>query len=160
MRRQSAADPNGAIVRPDAPGMYSVREDAAMAMVSARLADWLERELRAFWRAHGQDPSGGLGRVAEEWWALQRFPAIEFRDGPSGRRAALREGPDVWEVVMVARDHADDLEGLAAHFGDLVPRDALAQALAYAERFRPEIDGWIAENERVGRSLAGRPGQR
>jgi hypothetical protein len=140
--------------------MYSLGEDPAMATVSARLADWLERELRAFWRERGQDPSAGLRRVAEEWWALQRFPAIEFRDGPSGRRAALREGPDVWEVALVARDYGGDPEGLAAHFGDRVPPDALAQALAYAERFRPEVDGWIAENERVGRSLAGQPGQR
>ena len=126
-----------------------------MATVSARLADWLERELRAFWQEHGDDPSTGLRRVAEEWWAMQRFPAIEFRDGVTGRRAALRDGPDVWEVAMVARDYRDDVDGLVAHFGGLVPREALAQALAYAERFAEEVAGRVAENERVGRSLAG-----
>lgn len=127
-----------------------------MATVTAttRLPDWLERELRAFWETHGEGPSIGLRRVVEEWWAMQHFPAIEFRDGVSGRRAALREGPDVWEVVMVARDYPDDLDALAAHFGGHVAREALAQALAYAQRFPDEIQEWIAENKRVGRFLA------
>lgn len=131
-----------------------------MATVTARLADWLERELRAFWAEHGEDPSAGLSRVAREWWAMQRFPRIEFRNGPSGRRAALREGPDVWEVAMLARDYADDVDGLVAHFGGCISHEALAEALAYAAHFRDEIDGWIAENERVGHSLAGLTRQR
>lgn len=63
----------------------------------------------------GEGPSIGLRRVVEEWWALQHFPGIEFRDGVSGRRAALREGPDVWDVVMVARDLDNDLERLFTH---------------------------------------------
>ncbi len=130
-----------------------------MATVTAttRLADWLERELRTFWQAHGEGPSVGLRRVVEEWWTSQRFPAIEFRDGVSGRRAALREGPDVWEVMMVARDYGNDVERLTAHFGGHVSLEALKQALAYAERFPEEISGWIAENERVAQFLASRP---
>ncbi|HEV8633819.1 MAG TPA: hypothetical protein VG370_06215 [Chloroflexota bacterium] len=131
-----------------------------MATVTARLADWLDRELRAFWAAHGEDPSAGLRRVVEEWWAMQRFPGIEFRDGPSGRRAALREGPDVWEVAMVARDYGGDLDGLVAHFGGFIPRTALAEALAYAERFPEEIGRRVDENERIGRSLGGQPAPR
>lgn len=91
---------------------------------------------------------------------MQHFPAIEFRDGVSGRRAALREGPDVWEVAMVARDYGDDLDALAAHFGGQISPDALKQALAYAERFPQEIQDWIAENERIGRFLASRSGAR
>lgn len=27
------------------------------------------------------------------------YPNIEFRDGPSGRRAALIGGPDLWELI-------------------------------------------------------------
>jgi len=131
-----------------------------MATVPAttRLPDWLERAFRTFWREHGEGPSVGLRRTVEEWWATQQFPAIEFRDGVSGRRAGLREGPDVWEVAMVARDYGNDLGRLATHFGGRVSRDALTQALAYAARFPEEIDQWIAENERVGRFLAGPAG--
>ena len=129
-----------------------------MATVPAttRLPDWLVRALHTFWREHGEGPSVGLRRTVEEWWALQEFPAIEFRDGVSGRRAALREGPDVWEVAMVARDYRGDMGRLETHFGSHVSRDALTQALAYAARFPEEIDQWITENERVGRFLAGR----
>ncbi len=89
---------------------------------------------------------------------MQHFPAIEFREGVTGRRAALREGPDVWEVVMVARDYQNDLDALAGHLGGHVAREALAQALAYAQRFPKEIQDWIAENERIGRFLASHPG--
>lgn len=130
-----------------------------MATVTAttRLADWLERDLRAFWQEHGEGPAVGLRHVVEEWWAMQHFPAIVFRDGISGRRAALRDGPDVWEVMMVARDYGDDMGGLAGHFGGAILPDALTQAVAYAERFPEEIDGWIAENERIGRFLASHP---
>ncbi len=42
---------------------------------------------------------------------MQEFPAIEFRDGVSGHRAGIRGGPDVWEVVRVARDYGSDREG-------------------------------------------------
>lgn len=125
---------------------------------TTRLPDWLERALRAFWEEHGEGPSIGLRRTIEEWWTLQHFPAIEFRDGVSGRRAALREGPDVWEVAMVARDYGSDVEQLVRHFGGRISRDALTQALAYGARFPDEISSWISENERVARFLAGRSG--
>ena len=126
-----------------------------MATVAAttRLPEWLDHALRTFWDEHGEGPSVGLRRVVEEWWALQHFPAIEFRDGVSGRRPALREGPDAWEVVMVARDLGNDVEPIFTHFGGHVSREALAQALAYAERFSEEINAWIDENERVARYL-------
>ncbi|HEY4025161.1 MAG TPA: hypothetical protein VGO86_01925 [Candidatus Dormibacteraeota bacterium] len=31
-------------------------------------------------------------------------PGIVFKDGPSGRRAALAFGPDVWEVIKFLRE--------------------------------------------------------
>lgn len=30
-------------------------------------------------------------------------PGIVYRDGPTGRRAALAMGPDVWEIVSALR---------------------------------------------------------
>ncbi len=131
----------------------------ATVAASTRLAEWLEREVRTFWDEHGEGPSVGLRRVVEEWWAMQHFPAIEFRDGVSGRRAGLRRGPDVWEVVRVARDYGNDSSGLTAHFGGRISPDALQQAIAYAERFPEEIDGQIKENERIGRFLARHSGE-
>ena len=76
----------------------------------------------------------------------QKFTALEFRDGVSGGRMGLRGGPDVWEVVMVARDYGGDVEALAAHFGGLIATDALAQALKYAEHFPDEVESRIEQN--------------
>ena len=123
---------------------------------NTRLPDWLDRALRVFWKAHGEGPSVGLRRAIEEWWTAQELPSIEFRDGVSGRRAGLKGGPDVWEVIVVARDVGHDLVRLDAHFGGHLSQNALRQALAYAERFPDEIDRWITENERVARLLADR----
>jgi len=117
---------------------------------TTRLAGWLRDDLDLLWKNRGEDPSTG------EWWAMENYPAIAFRDGVSGRRAMLRSGPDVWEVVMVARDYWDDRESLRLHFGESVSQGALDQALAYAERFPEAVEAMIAGNERAERLFAAR----
>jgi hypothetical protein len=55
-------------------------------------------------------------------------PLITFREGPSGRRAGLIGGPDVWEVVMW-------LDGLSAEVNPaavLAEDSALTVAQIYA----------------------------
>ncbi|HEV2148345.1 MAG TPA: hypothetical protein VGR37_13150 [Longimicrobiaceae bacterium] len=126
-----------------------------MATLTARIDDWLDEEVREFWKALGEGPSSGFRHVVEEWWTLQNLPGLEFRDGVSGRRAGIRNGPDVWEVVMVARDYDGDLDALDGHFGGLLPREALGQALEYAGRFPAEVDRRIEENLRIERLLGG-----
>lgn len=128
-----------------------------MATLTARVEDWLDEEVREFWEAHGKGPSSGFRHVVEEWWTVQNLPALEFRDGVAGRRAAVRNGPDVWEVAMVAADYDGDLDALTDHFGGRLDRDALRQALDYAERFPAEVQLRIADNLRIERLLqAGR----
>lgn len=34
---------------------------------------------------------------------MEQHPGIVFRDGPTGRRAALAARPDVWELVRFAK---------------------------------------------------------
>ncbi len=128
-----------------------------MPTLTTRLDDWLRDKIVRYWAEHGEGPSAGMRRVAQEWWAMQEFPSIAFRDGVSGRRAVLRAGPDVWEVVLVAREYAGDPEGLYEHFSGAVTREALDQALAYATRFPDEIERMIAENFRVEALLHGHP---
>lgn len=125
-----------------------------MPTMSTRLDDWLKESLEEFWRARGERPSTGLRRVAEEWWAMQEFPAVVFHDGVSGRRARLRGGPDVWEVVSVWRDYAPDRDAFYGHFAPYIDRTALDQALAYTERFEGEIEAMIDQNQRMERLLA------
>lgn len=125
--------------------------------LSVKLRPWLEEELRREFEERGESTSEGLRRVLEEWWALRRFPSIEFRDGIAGRRAALVDGPDVWEVVAALRDHEGDEEALQEHFARL-DESALEDALAYHERFPERVDEVIEENERTARYLAERLG--
>lgn len=127
-----------------------------MPTVTARLDDWLNEEIRQFWRELGEGPSAGIRRVVEEWWTTQRFPLLEFRNGVAGRRAGVRGGPDVWEIVMLARDYGGDRDALHEHFGGLLSREPLDQALEYAERFPEPIEVMLANNTRMERLLATR----
>lgn len=34
---------------------------------------------------------------------MDEQPGIVFREGPTGRRAALADGPDVWELIQTIR---------------------------------------------------------
>ena len=94
-----------------------------------------------------------LRLIPEESFVQMAFPAIEFRDGVTGRRASLRGGPDVWEIVMVQRDYGTDRDGLYEHFR-WIPRQDVDQALAYAKEFSSSVNARVDENERLGRQLA------
>ncbi|HSU15656.1 hypothetical protein [Longimicrobium sp.] len=120
--------------------------------ITTRLPEWLEEELNGTFAASGEGRSEGMRRIAEEWWTLEHFPAIEFRDGVTGRRASVRGGPDVWEIAMVERDYSNDREGLYEHFS-WIPREHLDQALAYAGKFASEVHGRVELNERIGRQM-------
>jgi hypothetical protein len=91
-------------------------------------------------------------RVIDEWVRLQEHPGIRFVDGPAGRRAALVGGPDVWEVIAVARAFKFDEQRLAAAYPWLTP-EALGAARRYREAYPDEIHSWIEENERTAADL-------
>lgn len=117
--------------------------------ICTRLPADLEAALEARLEELGWAPSEGLRSIVREWLVGGRFPALEFRDTALGRRAAIRGGPEVWEVASVSGP--DRTERTRRHFS-WVPPEALDEALAYAEAFADEIDGIIALNAR----LAGR----
>jgi hypothetical protein len=52
----------------------------------------------------GATPSGLAQRLVDEGLRMAEHPGVVFKDGPSGRRAALAFGPDVWEVVKFLRE--------------------------------------------------------
>ena len=49
-------------------------------------------------------------RYADEGTRRDEHPLITFRDGPTGRRAGLIGGPDVWEVALWMDDLAAEGE--------------------------------------------------
>ena len=96
-------------------------------------------------------PSEGLRAVVAEWLATNRFPELEFRDSAVGRRAAVRGGPEVWEVVAIAENAGGGPGGLDAartHFA-WVEQRGLEQALSYADTYPGEIRRIIERNRRL-----------
>src|SRR5262245_29187802 len=52
----------------------------------------------------GATASGLAQRLVEEGLRIAEHPGVVFKDGPSGRRASLAFGPDIWEVVKFLRE--------------------------------------------------------
>lgn len=108
--------------------------------VSVRLEDSLAERLRLRARAAGETLSDRLRRYAEEGVRRDEHPLITFRDGPTGRRAGLVGGPDVWEVAMWVEDLSGDPDPMAAVVEDsLVTRPQVEAALRYRTAYPDEI---------------------
>jgi hypothetical protein len=87
-------------------------------------------------------------RVAQEWWGQEQLSEITFEDGVAGWRARLRNGPDVWEIILVRRADEDDEASFLEHF-EFVPAVAPRQALEYGRRLPDEIQAMIDHNQRI-----------
>jgi uncharacterized protein (DUF433 family) len=125
---------------------------ASSTTMATRLPEPLLREVRQFAKRGRLGPSEALREIVAEWVAMAKYPAIEFRDGPVGRRPGLRVGPDIWEIVMVAREAGADVAALREHFGPHLSAEVVEQALAYAAEHR-EVDAWVDENDRLGEEM-------
>jgi hypothetical protein len=84
--------------------------------------------------------------LIEEGLRMAAHPGVIFRDGPTGRRPALVDGPDVWEVARVFNGCIDEGEGLIQRAESLTGLNArqLRTALRYYAEYPEEIDAWIA----------------
>jgi len=82
---------------------------------------------------------------------MTEHPGIAFRAGPTGRRATLASGPDVWEAVRAVKSartaepglSEDDLLALVAS-NTGVPVRLLRIAIRYWASYPDEIDTEIA----------------
>lgn len=116
----------------------SYRLDAA---VKARLEDQAAVE--------GITERALLERLVMEGLDTLHHPGIVYRDGPTGRRAALAVGPDVWEVISALRyttgGDEQRVAALAEQFG-LHPRH-IRTAIDFAITHRQDIDAQVAAND-------------
>lgn len=79
---------------------------------------------------------------------MEDHPGIVFRDGPTGRRAGLAAGPDVWEVISALRSTAlegDEALHAAAEWSGLTARQ-VRDAVGYYSEYPAEIDERIRLN--------------
>jgi hypothetical protein len=83
-------------------------------------------------------------RYVEEGLAMDTYPGIVFRDGPSGRRPAVLGGPDVWEVIQTLMAEDRDTQATSENLN--VRPGLIEAALAYYADNREEIDDWIEAN--------------
>jgi hypothetical protein len=97
--------------------------------------------------------------LVDEGLRMEEHPGVLFRDGPSGRRAVLMGGPDVWEVVRIvrsARGAEPDLDAeavveLAAETTGL-PQRKVRAALGYWAAYPDEIEQQVRDAEAAERA--------
>ena len=121
----------------------SVRFDEA---VLARLNRYVDEH-------PGSSSSSVANMFIDEALRGYEHPGIMFRPGPTGRRAALAGGPDVWEVVSSLRairsEHPElDGEDLAGELATTtgLSRERISMTLRYYAAFPDEIDERITTN--------------
>ena len=107
--------------------------------------EWLDEHSRET----GESRSAAAERLIEEGLRMARHPGIVFRDGATGRRPALADGPQVWALARIFRerplDSDDAIERAAADTAErmeLRPHAVLA-AIRYYLEYRDEIDDWM-----------------
>jgi hypothetical protein len=118
---------------------------------SIRLDAEVDTRLRAYVAARpGLSASAAANQLIGEGLRMADHPAIVFRDGPTGRRAVVVGGPDVWEIVRTvknARVHESELddEETVALVVDNTGASArhVRAAISYWSQFPDEIDAQI-----------------
>ncbi len=117
--------------------------------VSVRLEDSLAQRLRLRARASGETLSDRLRRYAEEGVRQDEHPLITFRDGPTGRRAGVIGGPDVWEVVMWVEDLSGERDPAAVLAEEsTLTRPHIDAALRYRAAYPDEVDARVELHRR------------
>ena len=96
----------------------------------------------------GTSASALAERLIDEGLRSEAHPLVIFRDGPTGRRAVVLNGPDVWEVVgaVIGSDvPPEEREGRVADLLGLSLGQVRAAMDYYAE-FTAEIDERVTMN--------------
>jgi hypothetical protein len=96
----------------------------------------------------GTNKSRLAERYVDEGTRMDEHPGIVFRGGPTGRRAALAGGPDLWEVLSTLKSgKARGEEAISATADLLSLTDAQVRtAVRYYGAFPEEVDDRIARN--------------
>jgi hypothetical protein len=118
---------------------------------SLRLDDELKGQLDELASLEGTTVSALIERYVREGLRMSKHRGIIFNPGPSGRRATLSAGPDVWEVASALRNHsgteAEKTAALAEEFG-IHPRQ-IEVALNYMAAYPEEIESRVRANDQA-----------
>lgn len=106
----------------------------------------LERLRRRSHAVPGSTPSGLAQLLIDEGLRMSEHPGVVFKDGPTGRRAAVAFGPDIWEIVKYLKEIDERAEAaIAAAVEELsLSPSRIRLALDYYSVYLDEIDEEIA----------------
>jgi hypothetical protein len=123
---------------------------------SARFSAEIVELLDARSERLGQSKARVAERLIEEGLRIEAFPGIVFRSGPTGRRAGMAGGPDVWEIVRdlqgVTAESAADPIAAVARISGLDPA-VIELAASYYAAHPDDIDERIRSNEQAAERL-------
>jgi hypothetical protein len=95
----------------------------------------------------GSTTSALAQRLIDEGLRMADHPGVIFKDGPSGRRAALGYGPDIWEIVKFLGEIDERgpaaLDAAAEVFA--LDSSRVSTAVSYYGNYPDEIDAEINE---------------
>jgi hypothetical protein len=113
-----------------------------------QLLDRLKRRAQS---VVGATPSGLAQRLIDEGLRMSDHPGVLFKDGPSGRRAALAFGPDVWEVIKVLRELDERGQAAVTAAAELLtlPEAKIRIAMHYYAEYPDDINDEIAAADRA-----------
>jgi hypothetical protein len=99
----------------------------------------------------GLSLSAAANMLVDEGLRMMEHPGVIFRAGPTGRRAGLAAGPDVWEIVRALRSARAAEPGLGEHEllamvaeNTGVPVPLIRVATGYWAAYPDEIDAEVA----------------
>ena len=115
---------------------------------SARWSSDVVSRLKQRSEVVGTNKSRLAERYVDEGTRMDDHPGIVFRGGPTGRRAALAAGPDVWELMATLRGgepRGGEAIAATAELLDLT-ESQVRTAVRYYGAFPDEIDERVARN--------------
>jgi hypothetical protein len=121
---------------------------AAQKPFSIRMSPQTLARLDVGARRRGEAKARVAERLIDEGLRMEDHPGVVFRDGPSGRRAALAGGPDVWEIIETLKGTGlagEQAVAATAEWGALTHAQVHAAVRYYAD-FHDEVDGRIEFN--------------
>lgn len=106
----------------------------------------LRRRARAF---PGGSASTLAQRLVDEGLRMAEHPGVVFKDGPTGRRAALAYGPDVWEIIKLLREVDERGSAAVTAAGEVLdlPEAKVRAAMRYYTDHQTEINAEIEQAE-------------
>ena len=121
-----------------------------------RFDEGVGERLASFAAAHGLSRSAAANLLVDEGLRMAEHPGIVFRDGPTGRRAAVAGGPDVWEIIRAVKSTRvtepslaeDDLVGLVADNAG-IPTRLISTAIRYWAGFPDEVDAEVVAADKA-----------